>query len=59
METSTENILFIFTDQWKADCTGYRGHDVIKTPHLDELYKKSTDFTNSFDKKSEIHFTDC
>ncbi len=43
-----ENILFIFTDQWKADCVGYRGHDIVKTPYLDKLHKKSVDFVNSF-----------
>lgn len=43
-----ENILFIFTDQWRADCLGYRGHQIVKTPNLDKLAKKSIDFTNSF-----------
>lgn len=43
-----ENILFIFTDQWQAKCTGFHGHKVVKTPNLDKLAKKSIDFTNSF-----------
>ncbi len=43
-----ENILFILTDQWRADCTGYRNHPIVKTPNLDKLAKKSVDFENSF-----------
>ncbi len=43
-----DNILFIFTDQWQANLTGYRGHKIVKTPNLDKLAKKSVDFTNSF-----------
>ncbi|MFI3237725.1 MAG: sulfatase-like hydrolase/transferase [Lachnospiraceae bacterium] len=43
-----DNILFIFTDQWRADCLSCHGHPVVKTPHLDQLAEKSVDFTNSF-----------
>ncbi|WP_305767135.1 sulfatase-like hydrolase/transferase [Candidatus Epulonipiscium viviparus] len=43
-----ENVLFIFTDQWRADCMGYRNHPVVKTPNLDKLAQKSVDFKNSF-----------
>lgn len=43
-----DNILFIFTDQWQSKATGFHGHPVVKTPHLDELAKKSCDFTNSY-----------
>ncbi len=43
-----ENVLFIFTDQWQYQATGFHGHSVVKTPNLDELAKKSVDFTNSY-----------
>lgn len=43
-----ENILFILTDQWRADCVGYQGHKIVKTPNLDKLAEKSMNFTNSF-----------
>lgn len=31
------NVLFIMTDQMRADCMFCAGHPVVKTPHLDEL----------------------
>lgn len=43
-----ENVLFIFTDQWQAQCLGYHGHKIVKTPNLDELSKSSIDFSNSY-----------
>lgn len=43
-----DNILFIFTDQWQFKALGHHGHSVVKTPNLDELAKKSVDFTNSY-----------
>ena len=32
-----DNILFLFTDQWQGDATGYAGHKVVRTPNLDRL----------------------
>ena len=32
-----DNILFIFTDQWRADCVGFHGNKIVKTPNLDNL----------------------
>ena len=43
-----ENVLFIFTDQWKADCLGFRGHEIVKTPNLDRLSQISTFYKNSY-----------
>ncbi|MFI3254899.1 MAG: sulfatase-like hydrolase/transferase [Eubacteriales bacterium] len=43
-----DNILFIFTDQWQSQATGFHGHSIVKTPNLDELAKISVDFSNSF-----------
>ena len=31
------NVLFIMTDQMRADCMSCAGHPVVRTPHLDEL----------------------
>lgn len=31
------NILFITADQWRGDCLGLAGHEMVKTPHLDAL----------------------
>lgn len=47
MPNPTDNILFIFTDQWRNDCVGFHGHPVVKTPCLDALSELSTDFINS------------
>lgn len=43
-----DNVLFIFTDQWRADCLGFHGHPMVKTPNLDKLAENSVDFTNSY-----------
>jgi len=43
-----DNILFLFTDQWRADCLGSHGHPIVRTPNLDALCEHSADFTNSF-----------
>ncbi|MGV8979726.1 sulfatase-like hydrolase/transferase [Clostridium sp.] len=42
-----DNILFIYTDQWRADCVGYHNHPTVKTPNLDTLAGISADFCNS------------
>lgn len=39
------NILFITTDQQRADCIGYENHR-LKTPHLDALARAGTHFSN-------------
>jgi len=35
------NIVFILTDQWRAQATGYAGAPNVQTPHLDSLAEKS------------------
>jgi len=42
------NILFICTDQFKADCAGYAGHPLVRTPNLDRLAARGTVFTNCY-----------
>ncbi len=34
---SQPNVLFIITDQQRADHTGFGGNEVVRTPHLDAL----------------------
>jgi len=31
------NIVFVLTDQWRAQATGYAGDPNVQTPHLDLL----------------------
>ncbi|MEM1012148.1 MAG: sulfatase-like hydrolase/transferase [Planctomycetota bacterium] len=42
------NVLYVMTDQHKADCTGYEGHPDAKTPHLDRLAATGTAFRHSY-----------
>jgi len=42
------NILWIMTDQHRADCLGCMGNDVIQTPHLDRLAGQGVVFDNAF-----------
>lgn len=42
------NIIFILTDDHKADALSYLGHKFVKTPNLDQLAKKGTFYKNAF-----------
>jgi arylsulfatase A-like enzyme len=42
------NILFLFTDDQRADCLGALGHPVVKTPQIDTLVKRGFVFDNAF-----------
>ncbi len=42
------NVLFIITDQQRADMLGCYGNSVIKTPNIDRLAKTSIKFTSSY-----------
>ena len=41
------NLVYVFTDQWRAQATGYAGDPNAVTPNLDRLAKKSVNFTNA------------
>ena len=41
------NIVFVLTDQWRAQATGYAGDPNVKTPHLDALAVRSINFENA------------
>lgn len=42
------NILFIMTDQHRADCLGCAGNRVIRTPNLDRIAKEGAYFANAY-----------
>ena len=41
------NILFLMSDEHRADVTGYEGDAVLRTPTLDWLAETSTVFRNA------------
>ncbi|MFC2141658.1 sulfatase [Acidobacteriota bacterium] len=41
------NIVFVLTDQWRAQATGYAGDPNVKTPNLDALAARSINFENA------------
>ena len=42
------NILFLMSDEHRADVTGYEGNSVIRTPVLDELAESGAVFRNAY-----------
>ena len=42
------NILFLMSDEHRADVTGYEGDPVVRTPTLDWLAKTGTVFRNAY-----------
>mgnify|MGYP003949246613 CR=1 FL=1 len=42
------NVLFIITDQQRADHVGFMGNDVVRTPNIDALARQSTVFANAW-----------
>ena len=51
-ERAKPNVLFIFADDFAFDCVGYYGNDEVKTPNLDRLAKRSTNFTRAYNMGS-------
>nr|WP_260987301.1 sulfatase-like hydrolase/transferase [Paenibacillus sp. oral taxon 786] len=41
-------VFFIMTDELRADTFGFRGHPIVRTPHLDALAKDAAVFTNAY-----------
>lgn len=41
------NVVYVLTDQWRAQATGYAGDPNVKTPHLDRLAAESVNFENA------------
>ncbi|QDT30698.1 Arylsulfatase [Gimesia panareensis] len=46
-ETKQPNILFLLTDQWRAQSLGYAGNDQVQTPNIDALARQSVNFQNA------------
>ncbi len=44
--TRRPNILYIMTDQHRADWLGCAGHKIVRTPNIDRLASRGTRFTN-------------
>jgi arylsulfatase A-like enzyme len=44
------NVLFILADQFRADCLGVAGNEVVKTPNLDRLAREGAHFRNCFNQ---------
>jgi arylsulfatase A-like enzyme len=44
---SKPNIVYVLTDQWRAQALGYAGDPNVKTPHLDTLASQSINFVNA------------
>jgi len=42
------HILFLLTDQQRADCLGCAGHPLLRTPNIDRLANRGTRFTDCF-----------
>ena len=42
------NILFIITDQQRADCLSGAGHPIVQTPNLDHLAARGIRFSNAY-----------
>ncbi|MGB7182731.1 MAG: sulfatase [Burkholderiaceae bacterium] len=42
------NILIIYPDQLRADCVGYAGNSVVKTPNIDRLALEGVQFSNAY-----------
>lgn len=46
--TTSPNILFLMSDEHRADVTGYEGNHIIRTPVLDELARTGVAFRNAY-----------
>jgi arylsulfatase A-like enzyme len=44
------NVLFILADQFRADCMGAAGNDIIRTPNLDTLAQEGVLFRNCYNQ---------
>ena len=47
-EVKRPNILFLMTDQHRADCMGCSGNSIIKTPNLDRIAREGIRFTQAY-----------
>lgn len=45
--TSGYNVIFVHTDQWRAQAMGFRNEDPVLTPNLDAFRRDSINFNNA------------
>lgn len=48
MTEKRPNVVLVCVDQWRGDCLSIDGHDVLHTPHLDELALRGARFTRAY-----------
>ena len=48
------NIIFILTDDQRAEAMGYAGNKIIKTPEMDKLASQGIYFKNAFVQANRI-----
>ncbi len=48
------NIIFLLTDDHRADAMGCAGNTIIQTPNMDALAAKGVRFTNAFVTRDQI-----
>lgn len=46
--TTNPNVILIAADQWRGDCLSAAGHDVVRTPTLDNIAARGARFTNAY-----------
>ncbi|MBT3200579.1 MAG: sulfatase [Phycisphaerales bacterium] len=46
-KTAGPNVVFVLTDQWRSQATGYAGDPNALTPHLDKLAAQSVNMSNA------------
>jgi len=51
-ENDAPNFLFLFSDDQSYEAAGYRQMTEVKTPHLDDLAKRSISFTHAYNQGS-------
>ena len=47
MKQAQPNIVFVLTDQWRAQAFGYAGDPNVKTPNIDALAARAINFENA------------
>lgn len=47
-QAAAPNVVFLLTDDQRADALGCSGNSVIRTPHIDQLASDGVRFTNAF-----------
>ena len=47
MTTQAPNVVFLLSDQWRAQALGYTGNEQVQTPNIDRLASQSVNFTHA------------